>query len=114
MISDNEGYQAILASICTKCIDGDRAGGCRLSADRTCAAREFRLEIPAVIESVKSDLFEPYIDALRTGVCSVCRWQNEQKYCQLRDNLDCGLDRYFPILVEGIEQVQVSGNMRQR
>jgi hypothetical protein len=49
---------------------------------------------------------EPYIEALRENVCAYCVHQSPDGRCSFRINLDCGLDRYFPLIVETIEQLQ--------
>jgi hypothetical protein len=42
---------------------------------------------------------------LRKNVCSECRHQSSDGTCSLRRSLDCGLDRYFPLVIEAIEEV---------
>jgi hypothetical protein len=57
--------------------------------------------------SVKSDTMEPYIDALRKNVCAHCKHQSPDGTCMFRSNIDCGLDRYFPLIVEAIEGLRI-------
>ncbi|MBI3587451.1 MAG: hypothetical protein HY088_10010 [Ignavibacteriales bacterium] len=99
-------WEAVQKRICAKCIDGSGNGNCRLSGYEGCG---LTLHFPKVVEtilSVNSDKLESYIQALRLNVCSSCKHQSPDGTCLLRDNLDCGLDRYFPMVIEAIEEVR--------
>ena len=67
-------------------------------------------QIVETIHSVKSDKMEPYIEALRRNVCVYCKHQSPDGKCTFRVNLDCGLDRYFPLIIEAIEEVSDQNN----
>ena len=99
-------WQAVQQRICTKCIDGDAHGNCRLTGEESCGLKAHFPRIVETIHSVKSDKMEPYIDALRQNVCANCKHQPPNGKCMVRANVDCGLDRYFPLVVEAIEAVQ--------
>lgn len=104
----DEHWQAVSARVCVKCIDGDADGNCRLSGVDQCG---LKLHFPRIVEtvlSVKSDRMEPYIEALRKNVCAYCVHQSPDEKCTFRANVDCGLDRYFPLIVEAIEETEVS------
>jgi len=99
-------WQAVSTRVCVKCIDGDGNGNCRLTGSLGCG---LRLHFPKIVEtvlSIHSDEMEPYIEALRENVCAYCVHQSPDGRCSFRINLDCGLDRYFPLIVETIEQLQ--------
>jgi hypothetical protein len=99
-------WRAVQDRVCSKCIDSDGLGNCRLSGDEDCG---LRLHFPRIVEtvlSVQSERLEPYIDALRRDVCTYCRHQSPDGTCQFRVHADCGLDRYFPLVVEAIEEVR--------
>jgi len=38
-----------------------------------------------------------------------CRSGSPGDPCPLRDTLDCGLDRYLPLVIEAIEEVKKEG-----
>jgi hypothetical protein len=105
-----EYWQAVSARVCAKCIDGDGRGNCRLTGALTCGLRAHFPKIVETVLSIHSEEMEPYIDALRKNVCTDCVNQSPDGRCSFRVNLDCGLDRYFPLIVETIEQVQVQPN----
>ncbi|MBI5645690.1 MAG: hypothetical protein HY962_02060 [Ignavibacteriae bacterium] len=64
----------------------------------------FLPQIVDVATSVSSDKIDDYVSALRDTVCRVCRPDGEQ-LCSVRDSHVCGLDRYFVLILEAIEQV---------
>jgi hypothetical protein len=39
------------------------------------------------------------------NVCSHCRTQDDSGNCNLREDSNCSLDRYFPVIVETIKRV---------
>ena len=68
-------WQAVQRRVCAKCVDGDGQGNCRLNGEEECA---LKLHFPRIVEavlSVQSDKVEPYVEALRFGVCGVCKHQ---------------------------------------
>ena len=100
-----EYWDAVRLRVCTKCIDGDGYGNCRLTGEESCGLKAHFPRIVETIHSVKSDNMEPYIEALRRNVCAYCKNQSPDGKCMFRANVDCGLDRYFPLIVEAIEEV---------
>jgi len=100
--------EMIQQRVCAKCIDTDEKGNCLLHDDEICAVEEFLPEIVQAIQRVQSDKVEDYVLELRNLVCSQCKHQSEDGTCVVRNNLDCGLDRYFPLIIEAVEQVDES------
>jgi hypothetical protein len=102
----DEYWEAVRRRVCANCIDSDGHGNCLLTDDEECA---LILHFPKMVEavlSVKSDMLKPYIDALRSNVCTSCKHQSPDGTCLVRNRVDCGLDRYFPLVVEAVEEVQ--------
>lgn len=99
-------WQAIQKNICPRCLDGDGDGNCRLPVGEECALKSFLPQIVLTVANVKSDSIEAYVDALRRHVCILCDHQKSDMTCAKRSDLECALDRYFPILVEIIETVR--------
>ncbi len=100
--------QAIRKRVCVRCIDTDGKGNCLLHKDEICAVEEFLPEIVRSIQQVQSDKVEDYVVELRKFVCTECRHQTEDETCIVRNNLDCGLDRYFPLIIEAVEEVDLA------
>ena len=99
----DEYWDAVRAKVCVKCIDGDGLGNCRLTGEYACGLSVHFPRIVDTVLSVSSSSMEPYIEALRVNVCSNCLHQSPDGTCTFRSNVDCGLDRYFPLIVEAIE-----------
>jgi hypothetical protein len=103
-------WQAAQQRVCAKCVDGDRHRNCLLSAKETCGLKTYFPQIVKAVLSVQSEKLDPYVIALRRNVCSECRNQSFDGTCSVRRSLDCGLDRYFPLVVEAIEEVNYAPN----
>ncbi|MBX2990184.1 MAG: hypothetical protein KF749_03340 [Bacteroidetes bacterium] len=106
MPTREEYWEAFQARICVRCLDGSGDGHCRIAGDGFCAMKEY---LPAVIEavnSVYSHSIIPYEEQLRRHVCGSCKHQSSNGSCSLREEVDCALDRYFPLIVEVIEETQ--------
>lgn len=105
MESPDRYWKAIEQKVCKACCDGDGAGGCLVSGVQECAMRAHFAAIVTAIQSVKSSDVQPYADAIRRGVCAACKHQSTDGRCVVRNELDCGLDRYLPLVIEAIEMV---------
>ena len=97
-------WQAVRHKVCAHCIDSDGYGNCRLSGEAECGLKFHFPRIVETVLSVRSDKLGPYLEALRSNVCANCKHQSPDGTCTFRGNLDCGLDRYFPLIVEAIEE----------
>jgi hypothetical protein len=100
-----EYWQAVRAKVCEKCIDGDGHGNCRLDPSIECALQKYFPLIVDTVRRIKSDQMEDYVRELRLITCAQCKYQTVNGYCIVRDQVDCALDRYFPLVVEAIEEV---------
>jgi hypothetical protein len=107
-MTDEEYYWEIVQKrICAKCVDGDGAGGCRVASDLDCALGRY---FPQVLESIRSasgGSIVPYEEQLRNKVCGICIHQSADNSCSLRKEVDCALDRYFPLLVQVLEEARM-------
>jgi hypothetical protein len=101
-----EYWSVIKEKICGKCIDGDGSGNCRLDPSIDCALQQHLPFIVNVVNHIKSDKIDDYIRELRLVVCERCKYQTVNGYCALRTEVDCALDRYFPLVIEAIEDLQ--------
>lgn len=103
----DEYWQAVQRRVCLKCVDSDGHGNCRLTAAEECGLQVHFPRIVETVLSVKSDNLDSYIETLRSNVCTYCKNQSPDGKCMFRSKLDCGLDRYFPMVVETIEEVRL-------
>jgi hypothetical protein len=98
-------WESVRSKVCIKCVDGDRQGYCRVSGEYVCGLSAYFPRIVETVLQVSSNSIEPYVEALRKNVCAHCLHQSPDGTCSFRSNIDCGLDRYFPLIVEAIEDI---------
>lgn len=102
---DDERYRrAIRKRVCAHCIDLGEDGRCTLSGDRQCGVELYLDKIVDVVHAVHSQNLQDYVRVLRERVCADCKNQNPNGTCRLRAEADCGLNRYFALVVEAIEE----------
>ena len=106
MSTELEYWEALQSKVCAKCLDGDGKGGCRIAPDQECAMKKYFPQVLETVNSMYSTSIAPYVTQLRSKVCAVCTHQSDEGKCTLRDEVDCALDRYFPLIVQAIEEVQ--------
>lgn|SRR3990167_6877203 len=99
-------WSAVQFKVCVNCIDSDGHGNCRLSGEEECGLKAHFPKIIEAILSVRDHRIEPYIESLRTNVCASCRHQTPDGTCSFRSRLNCGLDRYFPLIIEAVEDIR--------
>ncbi len=101
----NKYLAAIHENVCSVCVDSSEAGNCLLTDNEVCAVEKYLPEIVEIVHSVQSENINDYIEALHDQLCSHCRAQDSGNYCELREDANCALDRYFPLIVEVIHRV---------
>lgn len=109
MFNLEQYWTNVRGKVCANCIGGDGYGNCRLSNRQQCAVQLYFPQIVKAVLSVKSDRMDPHVAALRNSVCVECRYQSGNGQCSLRQTLDCGLDHYFSLVVEAIEEELAKG-----
>ena len=97
--------KAIHEKVCTVCTERTAEGKCGLSEGTVCPIEVYLPSIVEVVHSVSSDMMEKYVPNLREHVCGQCPNQGADGKCPLRSAVDCMLDRYFPLVVDAIEEV---------
>lgn len=112
MPTDEEYRAALREKICAKCVDGDGKGACLIAPGRECALETHFTSILESVNSVFSTSVEPYVEQLRKKVCAVCTSQTGGGSCALRDETECALDRYFPLIVQVIEETQLKKRLQ--
>ena len=115
MTEVNKYWEAVQANVCAHCIDSDGKGACRLAGDVECGLSRYFPDVVETVLSVQSNNLGPYVRALRENVCAVCEHQSKDGACLVRTEVDCGLDRYFPMVVGSIESlgIECNGNLTE-
>ena len=97
--------EAIHRRICKVCTESTAEGKCSLPLGLVCPIEKYLPRVVDVVHSVSSKLIKDYVPHLREYVCQRCPNRNLDDTCPLRRNTDCPLDRYFPLIVEAVEEV---------
>ena len=100
--------EAIKDKICPHCIDADNVGNCRISSARDCTIDTNYNRIVRSILATKSNRYEDYVAGLHENVCENCTYGTPD-VCDDRNQIDCPLDRYYPMIVDAIEELGVAG-----
>lgn len=98
-------WQAVRDRVCTVCLDSDGHGNCRIDSSHECTIQKHLPLIVGVVNSAENGDMNACLRELRGTVCSRCRFQTVNGYCTARENIDCALDRYFPLVVGAIRGV---------
>lgn len=97
--------EALKRHVCSHCIDFGKDHICHAPDPKGCAVFRYLPELVSIAQQVNDLKIEPYLAAVRDHICMNCTNQTSAK-CSLRDSLDCGLDRYLPLVLEAIDEVE--------
>lgn len=100
--------EALRRKICGVCIDRNVDGTCSLDERGECALFAKFPRIAASVARVHSDHIDDYITAIREDICANCVEQHDDGTCKQRDEGNCVLDRYLPLIVDAIEEARGS------
>ncbi len=106
MPTDREYWDAVRRAVCIRCPDGDGRGSCHRAAQSACQLNAYFPEVLHVVHSVYSHSIAPYEDLLHRHVCSSCPARGPAGVCPDDVAGECPLNRYFPAVVEAIEETQ--------
>jgi len=98
--------EAIMRRVCSHCMDFGEDGICHSQDPEGCAIFRFLPELVSIANRIHEPKIGPYIDAVRSEICQKCPGQGtEGSKCPIRDSLECSLDRYLPLVLEAVEEV---------
>lgn len=97
--------EALRRYVCSRCIDFGEDGLCHGPDPAGCAIFRFLPELVEIAKRLQDPKIEPYVEELRRHICVNCR-QSAEGRCPLRDALDCGLERYLPLVLDAIEEAE--------
>lgn len=90
--------------ICGVCTERTTDDQCGLENPSSCALFRLFPQVAQAIQSVDSSDIQPYIEAIRRNVCSVCQEQVQDGSCEARQQVQCALDAYLLLVVDAIEE----------
>lgn len=98
--------QAIRDQVCARCGNGDGRGDCGYpNPEHVCAIQRYLPRVVDAVRRAKSDWVADYVVELRSLVCNQCEDQSPAGSCVRRSEATCALDRYFPRVIDAIEQI---------
>ncbi len=100
----NKYTESVKQKICSICVDSDDKGNCLLTDDEICAVEFYLPRIVRLVHSLNSKDMDEYVSLLRKQICSNCNSGKGEDSCYLREDANCALDRYFPVIVEVIKK----------
>jgi hypothetical protein len=98
--------KALKENVCSICVDSSEKGLCTLNAKESCAVELFLPKILELIHSNGNANIHEMQTKLRETICVECRTQ-ENGNCYLREDANCSLDRYFLLIVEIVQKVDL-------
>lgn len=105
-----EYIAAIREKVCSICVDSDEQGNCTLNKNELCAVEMFLPKIVKLVKETDSDDIWDYYESLKENICSECNAKTTDGSCYLREDANCSLDRYFPLIVDAIRKVELEAN----
>ncbi|MBU0560947.1 MAG: hypothetical protein KKD86_05400 [Bacteroidetes bacterium] len=97
--------KAIRENICSICVDSSEEGECTLTNQEICAVENYLPKIIEIIHGSNGDNFDEIYSKLREDICEECYAKSEDGECYLREDKNCSLDRYFPLIIEVVQKV---------
>ncbi|HEY2931948.1 MAG TPA: hypothetical protein VGK99_09380 [Acidobacteriota bacterium] len=90
-------------AVCNICTDHKPDGSC-CYPDRSKSPLFAHVErLVDLAREVHSDRMKPYVERLRSDVCTVCNAPRWRGNCQVTSEGLCAVDAYLPVIIEEIE-----------
>ncbi len=96
--------EALREHVCGVCLDQRDDGACGLTR-RVCAIDRHLDHLVEVLSRIQSPRMDEYEAAVREQICSGCPEQHADGQCALREEAECALFAYLPLVLEAIENV---------
>ncbi|MFQ5429039.1 MAG: hypothetical protein ACE5E1_01910 [Phycisphaerae bacterium] len=90
--------------ICPSCVRLTRQAACSLPKERPCSLFSNLDDVVRIVQETHSRQIDPYVDVLRDRVCAACHSEDEHGSCPRREDIDCALNTYYPLIVDTIEE----------
>ena len=98
--------EAVRRHVCEHCEDMGADGVCHTKDAEGCGVFRNLPELVRIAREIHELSVEPYVKAVREHVCFYCKNSSVSgEQCEIRSQLDCGLDRYLPLVIDAIEEV---------
>ncbi len=98
---------AIRRQVCEHCIDFGEDRAChKPGGAEQCAVIRNLKEIVYIAKAVHANQVSPYVNQLREKVCAHCANSKSDGSCATREAIECCLDRYLPLVLQAIEDME--------
>ena len=98
--------EAVRRHVCEHCEDMGADDLCQTKDPEGCGVFRNLPELVRIARGLHELRIEPYAKAVREHICVYCKNSSDTgKECEIRSKLDCGLDRYLPLVIDAIEEV---------
>ncbi len=98
--------EAVKKRVCEYCQDFGSDNACHSKDALGCAVFRYLPELVQIANEIHDRKIDTYVSAVRKNLCTKCHNSGlKGEDCNLRDTLDCGLDRYLPLVLDAIEDV---------
>ena len=103
--ANRKWYEAAIRNyVCARCVDFGEDSVChKPGGGEACAVIRHLKEIVYIAKQVHSKKVDPYVQALREKVCSHCENSQKDGSCKEREEIECCIDRYLPLVLQAIE-----------
>lgn len=91
--------------VCEHCVDLTDDGKCATHDAEGCAVFRYLPELVEIALDLHELRLDPYEQAIRSKLCTQCKNSGGTENCELRELVDCGLNRYLPMVLSAIEDV---------
>jgi hypothetical protein len=101
--------KALKEKVCSLCEKTGYKGGCLVGESGLCPV-DYHLKelLTAVLTTPQSDKIADYVPGLRAAVCQHCDNQDGLGQCESREHAYCGLDSFFLLVVQTIEEAKAA------
>jgi len=92
---DFQYLDGVRSSVCKSCSKSDANGRCLAAPGTECVLELYLPQVTKALESAHGGSVDEYMLALRTEVCSTCKFRDESGYCYTSDSFGCPLESFF-------------------
>ena len=98
--------KAVKEYVCSRCIDMTEDGFCSKDP-KDCAILRYMPELVGIALELHEKKVEPYVKLVRERICANCGSGGvDGESCLKRKAVECDLDRYLPMVLDAIEDVE--------
>ena len=105
-----DGYrayrEALRRRVCAICLDGADDGHCGLESARRCPVDERLVELVDLLVEMRGRHDTRHAAAVEARICSRCTQREASGRCGMREDGQCALAVFLPLIVEAIDELE--------